>query len=155
MAYNYMLQMIMGALFFILFSFCSWYEGSEILDNSWEWEYSTHFSGNVSDADDISNLDYFVYAAKFKPLFPVLMTLTASYMILLTGFRLFKSSRAKKAIFLSGLGALFLFSSAVLFHSPTVGGDIYQVIFLSGGMLLILAAALYYFRLLKGFVTVK
>ncbi|WP_340372251.1 DUF4306 domain-containing protein [Peribacillus sp. FSL E2-0218] len=153
MTINYFTQMIIAAFFFMLFSFCAWYEGSEILDNSWEWKHSTYFSEHVIDADDISDLDHFVYAAKFRPLFPVLMILTASYIIILTGHRLFKKSITKKAVFLSGFGALFLFASGIVSNSPTIGGGIFQAIFLIGGMLLILAAALCYFWLPRGFKT--
>ncbi|MGE7879249.1 DUF4306 domain-containing protein [Peribacillus muralis] len=146
MTFNYASQFIMAALFFILFSFCSWYEGSEILDNPREWKHSTYFSGDhVIDAHAISDLDYFVYAAKFRPMFPVLMTLTASYISLLTGYRFFKSSIAKKTLFLSGFGVLFLFAGGIVSNSPTIGGGIFQAIFLMGGLLLILAAALSYF----------
>jgi len=63
----------------LLFStVAAWYEGSAILDNPWEWKYSTPFSqmlyGEVQSDSDISQLDYFVYAAKFQPAFPVIMT---------------------------------------------------------------------------------
>lgn len=129
MTINYFTQMIIAAFFFMLFSFCAWYEGSEILDNSWEWKHSTYFSEHVIDADDISDLDHFVYAAKFRPLFPVLMILTASYIIILTGHRLFKKSITKKAVFLSGFGALFLFASGIVSNSPTIGGYLSSHIF--------------------------
>ena len=93
------LQMITAALFCMVFTYCTWYEGSEILDRPWEWKYSTHFTpvndDQAMDADDISSFDYFVYAAKFKPLFPFLMVITAFYLIILTGFILFKRSIKK------------------------------------------------------------
>ncbi|MCP1492935.1 FtsH-binding integral membrane protein [Peribacillus frigoritolerans] len=150
MTFNHVLQMIIAALFFMVFTFCTWYEGSEILDRPWEWRYSTHFTHindeQAIDADDISNFDHFVYAAKFKPLFPVLMVLAASYIIILSGYILFKRRIKKMALFLLEFGVLFLFSSGFVSHSPTVGGNIFQAFFLIGGMIAIMAAALYYYR---------
>lgn len=153
MSVKYFVQIIIAAFFLLLFSFCTWYEGSEILDNPWEWRYSTHFSqmlnDQVMDDQDISNLDYFVYAAKFKPVFPVLMVLTSSYLIILTGYALFKRSSKKIALFLAGFGVLFLISSGFVSNSPTVGGNIFQAFFLISGMMAIMGAALYYFRVPK------
>ncbi|MFE4133287.1 YjdJ family protein [Peribacillus sp. YIM B13482] len=150
---KYFVPIIIAAFLLLLFSFCTWYEGSEILDNPWEWKYSTHFSqmlnDQVMDDQDISNLDYFVYAAKFKPLFPVLMVLTFSYLIILTGYALFKRSSKKIALFLAGFGVLFLISSGIVSNSPTVGGNIFQAFFLISGMMAIMGAVLSYFRMPK------
>ncbi|MFJ7511621.1 DUF4306 domain-containing protein [Peribacillus simplex] len=155
MTFNKFSQMIIAALFLMVFTFCTWYEGSEILDRPWEWKYSTHFTqvnaDQAMDADDISNFDYLVYAAKFKPLFPFLMVLAASYLIILTGYILFKRSIKKMALFLLGLGVLFLLSSGFVSNSPTVGGNIFQAFFLIGGMIVIFSGALYYFRKPRGF----
>ncbi|AMM95666.1 hypothetical protein UP17_21685 [Peribacillus simplex] len=145
---KYFVQIIIAAFFLLLFSFCTWYEGSEILDNPWEWRYSTHFSQMLND-QDISNLDYFVYAAKFKPVFPVLMVLTSSYLIIITGYALFKRSSKKIALFLAGFGVPFLISSGFVSNSPTVGGNIFQAFFLISGMMAIMGAVLYYFRMPK------
>ncbi|MCR8869401.1 YjdJ family protein [Peribacillus frigoritolerans] len=157
MTFNNFLQMIIAALFFMVFTFCTWYEGSEILDRPWEWKHSTHFT-HINDeqaieADDISNFDHFVYAAKFKPLFPFLMVTTASYLIILTGYILFQRRIKKMALFLLGFGVTFLFSCGYVSNSPTVGGNIFQAFFLIGGMIAIMAAALYYYRMPRGFNT--
>ncbi|MCF7624756.1 MULTISPECIES: DUF4306 domain-containing protein [Bacillaceae] len=157
MTFNHFLQMIIAALFFMVFTFCTWYEGSEIVERPWEWKYSTLFThvndAQAIDAVDISNFDHFVYAAKFKPLFPLLMVLAASYIIILSGYILFKRRIKKMALFLLGFGVLFLFSSGFVSHSPTVGGNIFQAFFLIGGMIAIMAAALYYYRIPRGFNT--
>ncbi len=70
LTFNNFSQMIIAALFFMVFTFCTWYEGSEILDRPWEWKHSTHFT-HINDeqaieADDISNFDHFVYARKIQ-----------------------------------------------------------------------------------------
>ncbi|MFS0762114.1 DUF4306 domain-containing protein [Peribacillus phoenicis] len=158
MTFNNFLQMIITALFFMVFTFCTWYEGSEILDRPSEWKYSTPFTqvndDQAMDADDILNFDYFVYAAKFKPLFPFLMVLASSYLIILTGYILFKRRIKKMALFLLGFGVLFLFSSGFVSNSPTVGGNIFTAFFLIGGMIAIIGAALYFFRMPTGFNTI-
>ncbi|MFJ8071412.1 DUF4306 domain-containing protein [Peribacillus sp. NPDC096447] len=111
-----------------------------------EWKYSTHFTqvndDQAMDADDISSFDYFVYAAKFKPLFPLLMVLAASYFIILTGYILFKRSIKGMSLFLLGLGFLFLLLSGFVSNSPTVGGNIFQAFYLIGGRIAILSGAL-------------
>ncbi|MBL3642672.1 DUF4306 domain-containing protein [Bacillus sp. RHFB] len=157
MTFNRFLQMIIAALFFMVFTFCTWYEGSEILDRPWEWKYSTLFihvnDEQAIEAVDISNFDHFVYAVKFKPLFPLLMVLAASYIMILSGYILFKRRIKKMALFLLGFGVLFLFLSGFVSNSPTVGGNIFQAFFLIGGMMAIMAAALYYYRMPRGFNT--
>ncbi|MFJ7940362.1 hypothetical protein ACIQYG_17835 [Peribacillus sp. NPDC096622] len=57
------------------------------------------------------------------------------------------------AQFLLGFGVLFLFSSGFVSNSPTVGGNIFQAFFLIGGMMSIMGAALYYYRMPTGFNT--
>ena len=68
----------------------AWYEGSAILDNPWEWKYSTPFSrllnGEVHNNSDISQLDYFIYAAKFHPTFPVIMVISIYICLFLLDF---------------------------------------------------------------------
>ncbi|MFE4429687.1 YjdJ family protein [Peribacillus butanolivorans] len=148
---KYIFQIVIATLFLLFFTFCTWYEGSEILDNPWEWKYSAHFSqmlnDQVVDSNDISDLDYFVYAAKFKPLFPSLMTITALYIIILLGSMLFKRSAKKKALFLSGLGVLLLLLSRLVSNSPTAGGSFFNTFFLTSGILSVLIAALYYYQM--------
>lgn len=141
------LQGIVATLFLLIFTFCAWYEGSEILDNPWEWEYSTPFSEKVEESKDISNLDYLVYAAKFRPMFPALMMVTLLYLVTLTGFRICKGSQNKLAFFLTGLGVLALPLSGLVWNSPTVGGNLFQSIGLIIGVVFLLLGALYYFKI--------
>ena len=87
-----------AASFFLLFSTAvAWYEGSTILDNSLEWQYSTPFTqllyGVVNNPSDISQLDYFVYAAKFQPTFPIIMVLSSLYLLILIGYSILKQEK--------------------------------------------------------------
>jgi Domain of unknown function (DUF4306) len=57
----------------------AWYEGSEILDLPSRWENNAIISklmnnGEINSVSQVNQLDFFVYAIKFQPLFPILMT---------------------------------------------------------------------------------
>ena len=59
--------------------------------------YSTPFTqllyGEVSEVSEISQLDYFVYAAKFQPTFPIIMVLSSLYLLILIGYYIFQEER--------------------------------------------------------------
>jgi hypothetical protein len=131
---------------FLLFSvLATWYEGSEIMDRTFEWKYSTPFSGVVLNASDISQLDYFVYATKFKPTFPVVMALSSLYLLIVVAYYTFKKKKRIFTSFLSLIGAGLLFFGWELFPSTTEGAQVMSYTFLSCGVLCIAASLLYYF----------
>lgn len=72
----------------------SWYEGSGIIDNPLEWKYSTPvsqiFNIEINNGQDISQLDYFVYAAKFQPFFPAIMIVSVLYICTVVIFFIFQ-----------------------------------------------------------------
>lgn len=144
---KFALQGIVAMLFLLLFTFCAWYEGSEILDRSGEWKYSTPFSEEVEDSKDISNLDHFVYAAKFRPMFPALMMGMLLYLIMLSGLRVCKGNHNKTASFLTGLGVLVVLLSGLVWESPTVGGNIFKGMCLFTGVVCILLGVLIYLKI--------
>lgn len=152
MSVKFALHGILAMLFLLIFTFCVWYEGSEILNQPWEWKYSTPFSElntQVDDPKDISNLDYFVYAAKFRPMFPVLMMMTLLYVITLTGIRVCKGSHKKMVFLLFGMGALLLLLSGFVWSSPTIGGNFFTSTFILAGMVYMLAGVWLYFQFQK------
>jgi hypothetical protein len=129
----------------------AWYEGSAIIDNRWEWKYSTPFSqflnGQILSKSDISQLDYFVYAAKFQPTFPLIMQISGLYLIILIGYYTLRNKNKWFPMYLSFVGmVLFLFTS-IIFHSPTVGGRIFFISSLMCGLLCMLYAAISYFQI--------
>lgn len=152
---KYYVQFGIGMFFFLLLTVATWYEGSELLENPLEWKHSTYFShmsnNEVTDAKDISQLDFFVYAAKFKPIFPVLMIMNALYLIILLGCLFFKKSKKKIFVFLLIIGGLLLFLNRQLSNTSTVGGEIFNNIFLVTGILCVLVAGIYYFQRRKEF----
>ncbi|WP_367183502.1 DUF4306 domain-containing protein [Sporosarcina sp.] len=72
-------------LLILLFSLLvSIYEGSEILNTPWEWEHTAIFSNLTNEqlktTKDILLIDYFIFAAKFSPIYPI-VSLIATYSI--------------------------------------------------------------------------
>ncbi|MBD7965930.1 DUF4306 domain-containing protein [Fictibacillus norfolkensis] len=74
---SYVIQFVLSVIVFLFSTFSAWYEGSELRDTWWEWKYSAIFSnwnhGTVTNVSQISGFDHFIYAAKFKQLFPILI----------------------------------------------------------------------------------
>ncbi|MFC7784000.1 YjdJ family protein [Rossellomorea sp. GCM10028870] len=143
MSIRYWSQVGIGLVVLGFASLVSWYEGSALLDNSWEWRYSAPFSEMIHDSVqssyDIVALDFFVYAAKFSPLYPGMMIISASYLSILIGFRLFKQSGFR--IFTALLGVIDLSVSFIISSSPTAGGNILFWLFLSVGLFMIVVAS--------------
>jgi hypothetical protein len=126
-----------------LMAFCvstiiAWYEGSALLEKSSEWKYSAPFSQwmneSVVSSKDISQLDFFVYAVKFHPNFPLVMLVSALYLFVLIGYYFLKT---KFLYYLSILGFILLGISLLIMDSPTMGGGIIFSVCLLGGLLLI------------------
>lgn len=138
-------------MFLVFSTLVAWYEGSSILNTPWEWRYTAIFSeivnGPVMQADDILTIDYFVYAAKFTAIFPLLMLLSSTYIIILLGYVLFKRNIKKYSYFLSCIGVIFLVLSVLVSSSPTIGLKIFFNCFLLLGILLIVIALLRLFNL--------
>ncbi|WP_101842002.1 YjdJ family protein [Halobacillus sp. Marseille-P3879] len=136
--YKFLTQIGISFFLLIFAAFASWYEGSAILENPWEWKYSTPFSelfyGEVHSQAHISQLDYFVYAAKFQPAFPILMVVSSIYIILLIGNSLFRDRLKTLTLYLCFWGASFISLSLLINHSPTTGGKIFTFIFLISGI---------------------
>ncbi|MFB4166145.1 DUF4306 domain-containing protein [Alteribacillus sp. JSM 102045] len=121
-------QLALASVLFIFATICAWYEGSEIFYKTFEWNRSTFFSnlnGNViRSKDDIHVLDHFVYAAKFKPIFPLLMTFSLAYILFLVTFLINRNS-LKLGKIIRGILGLFYFAVCILFlNSSTIGGKI-------------------------------
>ena len=133
------IQFGLASILLMLSTGAAWYEGSTILEKPWEWEHTAIFSkmanGQVENLTDILPIDHFVYAAKFAPTFPLLMLLSATYLIILIGYILLKRKGRIFSYFLSGIGALFLVLSGFVSKSPTAGLKIFFVGFLLIGIL--------------------
>lgn len=134
---------LVGAfLVFIFSTLASWYEGGQLRDISWEWKYSAVFStwlnGPVTEASDILVIDHFVYAAKFEPLFPLLMAASLLFIILQLSDWLLKGRKTTHIIFLSLMAVGLLLMSAMLLNSPTSGLTLFSGFFGLSGLLTLL-----------------
>ncbi|MGE8205422.1 YjdJ family protein [Heyndrickxia sp. NPDC080065] len=129
----------------------AWYEGSALIDYPSEWTYSTPFSqllnGQILSESDISQLDFFVYAAKFQPTFPLIMQITGLYLLVLIGYSFLKNQNKWFAYYLFFLGGSLFLLSYLASNSPTVGGRIFFTSSLVIGLLCILLAVITYFQL--------
>lgn len=139
--FKYVLQLIVGILTLLGSTAVAWYEGSGIIDNPWELKYSTPFSklfnSEITNGYDISQLDYFVYAAKFQPLFPAIMLVSVLYIVIVVAFYLLQHNQ-RLAIYLSAItSCLLIVSSVLLMNASTEGGKIFFGITAGGALFLI------------------
>nr|WP_240948545.1 YjdJ family protein [Bacillus sp. RO1] len=135
-----------GLVFFLFSTLATWYEGAEIVDRPFEWKYSTPFSGSVQKASDISRLDYFVYAVKYKPTFPVVMALSSIYLIITVGYYTLRSKKNVFAIFLSFIAVVLFVLGLKMVSSVTEGAQIISYVLLSCSALCLIAALFQYVR---------
>ena len=81
-------------MLFIVSTLVSWYQGSNLIDYPDEWKYTAkftnYFKGSVSNYQDIYQIDFFIYAAKFYPLSVILMLVSFCYMMILIIYIIFK-----------------------------------------------------------------
>ncbi|OTW47920.1 hypothetical protein BK749_25830 [Bacillus thuringiensis serovar vazensis] len=91
---NQMVQLGSSFMLFITSALMSWYQGSNLIDNPDEWKYSAkftnYFKGTVSNYEDIYQIDFFIYAAKFYPTAFIVMLISLLYMLILILYTLFK-----------------------------------------------------------------
>lgn len=135
-----------GALiFFMVATFFSFYEGSRLDDDSWEWPYSAIFTnwlnGGVESAADILTIDYLVYAAKFAPLFPVIMFVSAFILLLQLSSRIFRNNNTALSLFHIACAVALFVMSGVLMSSPTVGLQYFSQVFFIIGVVLVIFGA--------------
>ena len=124
--FKYVLQIIVGITILALSTFIAWYEGSAIKDIPWEWKYSTPFSRlfniEIANGHDISQLDYFVYATKYQPLFPTIMLISTYYILTVFGCYLLKYQPKWAIIFWGLMSCIILSFSIFMLNSLTIGG---------------------------------
>lgn len=156
-------KILYGRLFFMfrfIFQFCTamgvflfsllaaWYEGSAILDHPSEWQNSTPITqlivGNVHVSSDISQWDFFVYAAKFRPTFPMIMTVSGLYLLLLLGNYIFKKVRKWFAYYVFLISGVLFLLSYFSFESLTDGGQKMFHLFAACGLFCLLTGLITY-----------
>lgn len=147
MSNKIIIQLGLGIIIFLFSTFGAWYEGSALIDQPSEWKYSTPFTqlfdGRISDSTDISRLDYFVYSAKYKPLYPILMLISSVYLLSLLAYVNLREYRGGMSIFNFCLGILLMAFSIFLYNSPTEGAKMIYYTSLSIGFFIIAGTAIY------------
>jgi hypothetical protein len=148
--FSFIIQFGLAIILLLFSTAVAWYEGSAILDHPWEWKYSTPFShmlhGEVHSNSDISQLDYFVYAAKFQPTFPVIMVISSLYLLVLIGYYFLNQHYKRFAYFLSILAGVLFLLSYFFIHSPITGGQVFFYIWIVSGILCTVTAVIIYFQ---------
>lgn len=139
--YKYIFQIITSGFLFLFFMIIAWYEGSEIIENSIQWEYSTPFTKlfgiEIVDGSDIIWLDYFVYSIKFQPVFPILMLISAIYLALLLIIYISKyNNKLSSILIVFGLISLIGISS-ISKGASTIGGKFFFLVTLCSVILFI------------------
>ncbi|MFF5994934.1 DUF4306 domain-containing protein [Lysinibacillus sp. KU-BSD001] len=140
--FKYVVQILIGNFIFWVSVFVSWYEGSSIIENSLEWHYSTPFTNRLNieiiTGKEIVPLDYFIYAAKFQPVFPILILLSIIYIAAIVILIVVKFNRHKWATIITIIISLFLGSfSITLTDATTTGGKTLFIITLTSTVFLI------------------
>ncbi|WP_350301383.1 YjdJ family protein [Peribacillus frigoritolerans] len=151
--FSFLFQFGIASILLLISTVCALYEGSAIVDHPSEWKYSTPFSqflyGEVNSNSYISQLDYFIYAAKFQPTFPAIMVISSLYLLIRIGYHLLKQQHKRFAYYLSFWGGVLFLLSYFIFNSPTFGGQIFFYIWLVSGVLCIVIAVITYFQILN------
>jgi Domain of unknown function (DUF4306) len=147
----FIFQYVASFMLFVFSTFASWYEGSELRDIPWEWKHSAFFSkifnGKITKSTDISQLDHFIYSAKFKPIFPILMVFSLTYIFILSGYLLLKHNTKKLIVFHFCLGIMFFSLGAMVSDSPTVGGKYFTSLFIIACVLNFIISFLLFLKL--------
>lgn len=104
--------------------------------------FSNWKHGTVTNVSEISGFDHFIYAAKFKPLFPILMTISLLYILVLLATWLLRNHTNKLSLFFSLLGLTLFLASSLTFRSPTMGLEWFTWLFLLAGMSSSIAAVM-------------
>ena len=119
------------------------YEGSSIQEDVFEWEWSTPFTlfttNNISSADQISILDYLLYAAKFQPLFPSIMLLSFVYILILAGYIGIKN-RQNHTFYFSILACVMMAGCLMILSDHVETKIIYAAILFAGTFTSVLIA---------------
>jgi len=146
-------QIASAILIFVASTFVTLYEGSSIVDDPWEWIYSTPFShffiGEVNQASDISKFDYFVYAAKFYPTYPIIMLSSTIYFSVLLGLIISKIKKRMSTVYFGVLSFIMFIMAIVLRNASTNGGEAIFFLILMYGIILLAFTFIKYIRSLK------
>lgn len=123
---KYITQLLLGGILFVVAAICALYEGSAVRDIPWEWAYTTPFSQlfgiSIVTGQEISQLDYLVYAAKYQPVFPILMLISLCYSYFVLRHWVVRHYPKAGQLLTGVVSVLFIGASIALFKASTTGG---------------------------------
>lgn len=138
MSFKSIVFLIFSAVVFVFSAIASWYEGAQILDDPFEWKHSAIFSnlvnGEVTEAEEILVADYFVYAMKFAPTFPLLMVISGVILTFQFFFLLFRKRKKWTTLFFSVMAIGSFLAATMLSNSPTIGFKLFSALFAALGI---------------------
>ncbi|MCQ6282529.1 YjdJ family protein [Bacillus sp. EB600] len=148
--FRFIFQFGAASVVFLFSTLAAWYEGSAILDHPSEWLNSTPITqfmdGTVHESSNILQWDFFIYAAKYEPTFPMIMTVSGLYLLIFLGYYILKKVRKWYAYYLFLIsGALFLLSY-FSFETSTDGGQKMFVLFSVCGSFCMLIGLITYLK---------
>lgn len=146
--YLYVSQLILLLIFIFTSTLFSWYEGSAILDKPWEWNNSTPLSnlvkGKIESKREILQIDFIIYAIKYKPTFPTIMIISSIYLYYLIGTLLFRINYQRYSFFLFSSGVVLILLSLSLLPIYSLGVLIvFFVLIIVGAISIILSTLLF------------
>ena len=147
MNFKIVMQLSINLMFFLFSLACAFYEGSEILLHPGDWEYSTYFSKFFNDdtinENNISKLDYFIYAIKFRPLFPLIMFFSGLYLLILLGYHLLRNFIIY-SVYLIIIATVLIGLTILMSNSPSNGAKIFTISLILSSISLIISSVIYY-----------
>lgn len=148
--FKYILQLMISGVVLLFSTVAAWYEGSAIIENSLEWEYSTpvtHLLGiETLTGKEIVVFDYFVYAIKFQPFFPMMILISLLYIASLTLFLVGKRNMNQGILLSFVIGLLYLGASALFYDATTLGGSLFFYTLLLSAVLTILISMFFFLQ---------
>lgn len=133
MSFKKIVLLIGAFVVFILAALISWYEGGQVRDEPGEWRYTAVFSNwaneGFTNADNLWVLDHFVYAAKFEPLFPLVMAISFYFVLFQLTFWLLRGRRTVRNAILLLIASISFLTCYALFDSPTIGFQLFAFLF--------------------------
>ena len=131
--FRFIFQFCVATGVFLFSTLAAWYEGSVILNHPSEWRNSTPITqlvyGEVQHSNNILQWDFFIYAAKYRPSFPMIMTVSGLYLLIFLGYYFFKRVRKWYAYYLFLISGVLFLLGYFSFESYTDGGQKMFVLF--------------------------
>ncbi|MCA1322193.1 YjdJ family protein [Bacillus tianshenii] len=147
-----MVAFCLAVMLFGIATFASWYEGSDLVERPFEWDSTAKITSwwnhGAVERENISQLDYFIYSLKYKPLFPILMLISFVYILFAVGKRWMKG-KGILSVYSAGIAVMLFCGAMLVGGSPTEGGKLMMAALIVSGGLLTVYASFNYLQLTR------